>query len=103
VAALGAVFQSRVNSKLAELLPHAKAGLGEIVASGGSRAAATVTAPAQRPEVTHAAKAAFVSGFNEILLIGSLICFAVAALGFLLVRPQDFVQQVDAEPAGAAA
>ena len=40
VAGLGAVFQSRVDSKLSELLPHAPSGLGEIVASGGSRAAA---------------------------------------------------------------
>src|SRR6185369_12189361 len=46
VAALGAVFQSRVDSKLAELLPHAPSGLGEVVASGGSRAAGAV-APAR--------------------------------------------------------
>ena len=37
IAALGAVFQSRVDSKLAELLPNAPDGLGELVASGGSR------------------------------------------------------------------
>ena len=30
VAGLGAIFQSRVDSKLAELLPHAPAGLGEV-------------------------------------------------------------------------
>ena len=40
VAALGAVFQSRVDSELAEQLPHAPDGLGELVASGGSRAVA---------------------------------------------------------------
>jgi hypothetical protein len=92
-----------VDSKLSELLPNGQHGLAEIVSSGGSRAAAAVTAPAQRPEVTHAAKVAFVSGFNEILLIGSLISFTVALMGFLLVRPRDFVQQVEAEPATAAA
>ena len=37
VAALGAIFQSRVDSKLAELLPNAPDGLGELVSSGGSR------------------------------------------------------------------
>ena len=103
VAALGAVFQSRVDSKLTALLPSSPRGLGEIVSSGGSRAAAAVTAPAQRPEVAHAAKVAFVSGFNEILLIGSLICFVAAGLGLALVRPRDFVQQIEAEPAPAAA
>ena len=49
VAGLGAVFQSRVDSKLAELLPHAPAGLGEIVASGGSRARRGAAAAAGDP------------------------------------------------------
>jgi EmrB/QacA subfamily drug resistance transporter len=91
VAALGAVFQSRVDSKLSSLLPHAPHGLAEVVSSGGSRAAAAVVPPAQRPEVVHAAKLAFVSGFNEILLIGSILSFVVAGLGFALVRQRDFV------------
>jgi EmrB/QacA subfamily drug resistance transporter len=92
VASLGAVFQSQVDSKLAALLPNAPPGLAEAVSSGGSRAAALVTPRAQRPEVVHAAKVAFVSGFNEILLIGSILSFAVAAAGFALVRRRDFVQ-----------
>jgi EmrB/QacA subfamily drug resistance transporter len=92
VASLGAVFQSQVNSKLSELLPNAQHGLGEIVSSGGSVAAANVVPPGQRAEVVHAAKVAFVSGFNEILLIGAILSFVVAALGFLLVRSRDFVQ-----------
>ena len=47
VAGLGAVFQSRVDSKLAELLPGAHHGLGEAVASGGVKAAA-LAAPSGR-------------------------------------------------------
>ena len=54
-------------------------------------AAARVAAPGHRGEIVHAAKVAFVSGFNEILLIGSIIAFTAAALGFLLVRSRDFV------------
>ncbi len=92
VASLGAVFQSQVDSKLSSLLPNAPPGLAETVSSGGSRAAAGVTPPAQRPEVVHAAKVAFVSGFNEILLIGAILSFVGAALGFALVRSSDFVQ-----------
>jgi EmrB/QacA subfamily drug resistance transporter len=95
VASLGAVFQSQVASKLSSLLPHAPHGLAEAVASGGSRAAAAFARPAERPEVVHAAKVAFVSGFNEILLIGSILSFVVAAAGFLLVRQTDFVQAKD--------
>jgi hypothetical protein len=90
-----------VDSKLSELLPHAPAGLSELVASGGSRAAAAVTPPALRPQVVHAADVAFVSGFNEILLIAAILSFVGAALGFVLVRSRDFVQQGGPpEPAG---
>jgi EmrB/QacA subfamily drug resistance transporter len=91
VASLGAVFQSQVDSKLASLLPNAPAGLAEAVASGGTRAAAEVAPPGQRAEIVHAAKVSFVSGFNEILLIGAIIAFIGAALGFALVRSKDFV------------
>jgi EmrB/QacA subfamily drug resistance transporter len=94
VAGLGAVFQSRVDSKLSELLPHAPAGLGEVVASGGSRAVAALPLPpAVHAKAVHAADVAFVSGFNEIILIAAVLSFVGAGLGFALVRSQDFVQQ----------
>jgi EmrB/QacA subfamily drug resistance transporter len=99
VASLGAVFQSQVASKLSEVMPNAPHGLTEIVSSGGSVAAAKVVGPGQRAEVVHAAKVAFVSGFNEILLIGSILSFVAAAAGFFLVRSRDFVQAPEAETA----
>ncbi len=100
VASLGAVFQSQVDSKLSGLLPKAPDGLAEAVSSGGTRAAAKVTPPGQRIEVVHAAKVAFVGAFNEILLIGAIIAFIGAALGFALVRTSDFVTApAEAEPA----
>jgi EmrB/QacA subfamily drug resistance transporter len=93
VAALGAIFQARVDSRLAELLPHAPAGLGEVVASSGSRGVAALQLPpAVHAKAAHAADAAFVSGFNEIILIAALLSFVGAVLGFTLVRSQDFVQ-----------
>ncbi len=96
VAALGAVFQSRINSKLHETLPNAPKGLGEIVASGGSKAVeALPLPPAIQTKAVEASKAAFVSGFNEILLIGAIVAFAGAILGFVLTRSRDLV------PAGA--
>jgi EmrB/QacA subfamily drug resistance transporter len=103
VASLGAVFQSRVDSKLSTLLPHAPHGLGEIVSSGGSRAIAGIAPTGRRVEFVHAAKVAFVSGFNEILLISAILSFVVAALGFFLVRSRDFVQQTDGAAAEAVA
>jgi EmrB/QacA subfamily drug resistance transporter len=98
IAALGAVFQSRVDSKLAALLPSAPNGMAEAVSSGGSRAAAGFAPPGQRADFVHAAKVAFVSGFNEILLIGAILSLVVAALGFALVRQSDFVQTGEAVP-----
>jgi EmrB/QacA subfamily drug resistance transporter len=104
VAGLGAVFQAQVDSKLSELVPRAPDGLGEVVASGGSRAVAELPLPpAIHAKATQAADVAFVSGMNEILVIGAIICFIGAILGFLLVRSEDFVQPTDgpSEPAGS--
>jgi EmrB/QacA subfamily drug resistance transporter len=99
VAGLGAVFQSSVNSKISELLPRAPGGLGEIVASGGSRAAGAVAPPRIRPEVVHASDVAFVGAFNEIILIAAILSFVGAVLGFALVRSRDFVQHAGPEEA----
>jgi EmrB/QacA subfamily drug resistance transporter len=100
VAGLGAVFQSQIDSKLAAELPEVPAGLGEAVASGGSRGAAEL---GFHGKVLHAADVAFVSGMNEILVIGAIVCFVGAILGFLLVRSEDFVQPTGGpdEAAGA--
>ncbi|HEX3172997.1 MAG TPA: MFS transporter [Solirubrobacterales bacterium] len=103
VASLGAVFQAQVDSKLSTLLPNAPSGLAEAIASGGSRAAAAGAPPGRRTELVHAAKVAFVSGFNEILLIGAVVALLGAALGFALVRSSDFVQPTEVVPEAAAA
>jgi EmrB/QacA subfamily drug resistance transporter len=110
VAGLGAVFQSQVNSKIGELLPGAPKGLGEVVASGGSRAVeALPLPPAIQAKAAHAADVAFVSGFNSIILIAAILSFAGAIAGFVLTRSEDFVQQTSgpkeppAEPAAEAA
>jgi EmrB/QacA subfamily drug resistance transporter len=89
VAGLGAVFQGQVNSKLGEELSHVPSGLGEAVASGGSRAVGEMGLP---NHIQHAADVAFVSGMNSILAIGAIVCFLGAVCGFLLVRSEDFVQ-----------
>ena len=103
VAGLGAVFQGRVDSQLNTLLPNAPDGLGEAVASGGSRAVSELQLPpAIHDKAVHAAAVAFVSGFNDIILIAAIVSFIGAAAGFLLVRSEDFVQPTDgpSEPGG---
>ena len=91
VAGLGAVFQSRIDSKLGELLPNAPAGLSEAVASGGAEAATASAPPGSRAEIALDAKIAFASALNDILLIAGIIALAGAVLGALLVRERDFV------------
>jgi EmrB/QacA subfamily drug resistance transporter len=103
VAGLGAVFQSQVDSKLRELVPRAPDGLGEAVASGGSRLVGEMELPpALHDKLVHASDVAFVSGMNSIILIAAIVSFLGAAAGFLLVRSEDFVQQTNGpkEPAG---
>jgi EmrB/QacA subfamily drug resistance transporter len=92
VAALGAVFQGRIDSELSARLPHAPRGLGELVSSGGSRAVEEALGRGATPRILHASDAAFVCGFNEVLMIAALASFVGAIAGFVLVRSKDFVQ-----------
>ncbi len=103
IAALGAIFQSEIASKLHELLPGSPDGLAEAVASSGTRAVDEQGAPASA-----AASAAFVGALNELLLIGGILALVGAALGLLLTRERDLVPQgapaedeVAAEPAAS--
>ena len=94
---LGAVFQSRVDSKLAKLLPERartawpKRRLRRL--AGRRRG---LSPAGQRTRSSTPPNVAFVSGFNEILLIAAILSFVGAALGFLLVRSSDFVQPTEA-------
>jgi EmrB/QacA subfamily drug resistance transporter len=96
IAALGAIFQSRIASVLSQ---YADPGvplhpLAQAIASG-----ATPTRPwlARGPlgslqqRETLVAHSAFISGLNEILLVASFVLFAGAILAFVLVRQRDFV------------
>ncbi|MGD9735298.1 MAG: MFS transporter [Solirubrobacterales bacterium] len=103
VAGLGAVFQSRVDSALSERLPQAPKGLGEIVAASGLKGVEAVPLPPEiHTKAISAAKFAFIEGFNEILLIGAIVSFAGALLGFALTRGSDLVAPGAAPEAGGA-
>jgi EmrB/QacA subfamily drug resistance transporter len=104
VAGLGAVFQSDVDSKLSEELPHAPAGLGEIVASSGSKGVESLSLPPHvQAKAVAAAKVAFISGFNEILVIGAVVSLVGALLGFALTRGRDLVPAAAPAPEAADA
>jgi predicted MFS family arabinose efflux permease len=103
IAALGAIFQHQVHGKVVSALaglPNA-GGIARSF-SNGQQARAIAAAPAGlRGHLTEVARASFVSGFHEILLVGAIVALCGAVLAALLIRPQDFV--ASRRPAGADA
>jgi EmrB/QacA subfamily drug resistance transporter len=93
VAGLGAVFEHRIETKLAELAPRAPSGVSDTVASGGTHEVG--------PRLADAAQQAFISGLNEILLVGAATLLVGAVAAFALIRARDFAGA--REPAAAPA
>jgi hypothetical protein len=102
IAALGAVFQSKITDSLHTLLPQAPAGFADGVAASGT-AAADQAPPALHDQAFNAAGIAFTDAFNDILLIGAVILFTGALAVLLLVRQSDFVPHGAPEQAPAEA
>jgi predicted MFS family arabinose efflux permease len=73
IAALGVIFQDKIRSEL------------------GSSAAVHAVAAGSVQRGGDTARAAFVAGLNEILLVAAIVVFVGAALAFALVRRRDFV------------
>jgi hypothetical protein len=88
VAALGAVFQSRLATSLHESLGNPPATLAKTLASGGTHAASALMH--DRPGVTEALLRAFAGGLNEILAIGAGLTLLGAVAAVTLVRAGDF-------------
>jgi EmrB/QacA subfamily drug resistance transporter len=88
VAALGAIFQHQLQSSLHLLVgAHAAPALARAVAAGGTQAAARVSGG--KPMIVSAAHHAFVSGMNDLVLVGAATV-AVGAVFATLVRRKDF-------------
>jgi EmrB/QacA subfamily drug resistance transporter len=79
VAALGAVLENRVASSLSAVVGGRSHQLGEAVTSAGLHAVSG------QPALVHPARVAFVSGLNDLLLIGcaTLVVGAIAAAALL--------------------
>jgi EmrB/QacA subfamily drug resistance transporter len=96
VAAFGAVFQERVESKLAELLASGPpplqgraAELAPAVSSGNAEAALTAAPPEAQAFLAEAAREAFLSGLNLIFVIAAVAALIGAALSLALIRSRD--------------
>jgi EmrB/QacA subfamily drug resistance transporter len=103
VAGLGAVFQSRISSELAASLPQAPPGFSDAVSSGATHQAVSQLPSGSQGEALSAANHAFVTAFNEILLIGAAVAIVGGILGLVLVRQRDFVAPPAGEPSAEPA
>jgi EmrB/QacA subfamily drug resistance transporter len=90
IAALGAVFQSRIADELSHTAPQAPPGFADIVASGGANQALAHAPPAAHDQLLHAGQDAFIVAFNEILLIAGIVALIGGVVGLLFVRESDF-------------
>ncbi|HZU80532.1 MAG TPA: MFS transporter [Acidimicrobiales bacterium] len=91
VSALGAIFEQRLGASLHQHLGHVPAGLTKAVAAGGLRAAGTLVHGA--PAVVTAARASFVTGMQDLFVVGAAAIFG-GGLFATFVRSRDFHQAV---------
>jgi hypothetical protein len=80
IAALGALLESRIASSLSATLGSSGHGLASAVSASGTRPFLG------RPDLAHAATGAFVSGLDDLLLIGASVLVAGAVAGYTLLH-----------------
>src|ERR1700759_5782858 len=107
IAGLGSLFSHTVRTHVIALLagspvsPAAAQRIASNVAQGSGAAGGLAGLPAQaRPAAIHAVRTAFVTGLNEIFLIGAILSLVAAVLTLFLIRSRDF--EVSAARSGAA-
>jgi hypothetical protein len=105
IAALGAIFQSQVSSKVEASLhgvPHARR-IAQAVTNGSAQSAFASVPASMRQHVATVARASFISGLNDILVVSAIVAAVGAVLAALLVRRRDFVASQGPEAAPEAA
>jgi EmrB/QacA subfamily drug resistance transporter len=98
IAGLGALFSHTVRTHIVNLLSHAPLvsaaaahRLAADVSQGSGASGGLATLPARaRPVALHALRSSFVTGLNEVFLIGAILTLVSAVLTFVLIRSRDF-------------
>jgi EmrB/QacA subfamily drug resistance transporter len=119
VAVWGAVFVGRGAAKVSELAAGTPLAGGnrprelvEAASSGNLHQAVAAFPPQLQHQASSAAHQGFLAGFNDVLTLGALLCFAGAILALWLVREREIERQPmelageaqpEAQPEGAAA
>jgi EmrB/QacA subfamily drug resistance transporter len=100
IAAWGAIFLSRGASEVERLAAGTPAATGERprqlieAASSGNLDTAVASVPAgARQSVTDAAGAGFISGLNEIVMLGGIMSLVAAIVALWLVRERDIERE----------
>jgi EmrB/QacA subfamily drug resistance transporter len=96
IAAWGAIFLGRGAEKVEQLAAGTPAATGErprqlveAVSSGNLDTALASVPPGSRQGVSDAARDGFLSGLNEIFMLGGILAFAAALFALWLVRERD--------------
>ena len=96
VAALGSLLATRSRSVVTAALEHTPLAAhahayAYALSKGGVAGVIAHVPPSLRGTVAYTAKAGYISGLNEILLIATILAFTGAVLSFVLIRQRDFV------------
>ena len=107
IAALGSIFTSEVRTHVSSGLHAAHLGgsrtIATAISSGQTHQAIAHFPPQARGIVGEVARASFVAGLNEILLVAAVLALAGAIAALLLIRSTDFVAQTEGQPDGRPA
>jgi EmrB/QacA subfamily drug resistance transporter len=108
IAAWGAIFLGRGAEKIEQLAAGTPAATGdrprqlvEAVSSGNLDSALANVPPGARQGVADVARDGFLSGINEIFMLGGILSVAGALLALWLIRERDIEREavIEAEPA----
>src|SRR4029077_10789505 len=102
IAAFGSIFTSQVRVHLSSGLHAAHLGgahaIATAISSGQTHQAIAHFPPQARGIVGEVARASFVAGLNEILLVAAIVALSGAIAALLLIRSSDFVAQTEGQP-----
>jgi EmrB/QacA subfamily drug resistance transporter len=100
IAVWGAIFVGRGADKVAELANGMPGVAGErsrelveAASSGNLEQALAAVPPQSRDSIANAAREGFLTGLNDVITLGALVCFAGAALALWLVREDEIERQ----------
>jgi EmrB/QacA subfamily drug resistance transporter len=100
VAIWGAIFIGRGAAKVSELTAGTPTATGdhprqliEAASSGSLHQALAAVPPQAQPAVSHAAGEGFLTGLNDVLTLGGMLCLVGAALALWLVREHEIERE----------